>query len=78
MKKIAITTTEGGTTKVKLSKPTDEPRKSKLIKVTFYLNPEDNVNLERVKLRLKEQGQNTNKSELIQEAIGLLYEKYKK
>jgi uncharacterized protein YndB with AHSA1/START domain len=57
-------------------KTVKENEKPKLIKVTFYLNREDNVKLESVKFKLKEQGEDKNKSELIQEAIGLLSEKY--
>lgn len=56
-------------------KTVEDPEKPKLIKVTFYLNREDNVKLESVKFKLKEQGEDKNKSELIQEAIGLLFEK---
>jgi hypothetical protein len=50
--------------------------KIKRIKVTFYLNLEDNLSLEEVKLCLKKQGFDRDKSELIREAIGLLSERY--
>lgn len=45
-------------------------------KATFYLNPGDILTLEEIKLNLKKQGLNKDKSELIREAIGLLIEKY--
>jgi hypothetical protein len=56
------------------SKPVKE--KLERIKVTFYLNPEDNLILEETKLILKKQGHDKDKSELIREAIGLLSERY--
>ena len=45
-------------------------------KATFYLNPGDNLALEELRLKLKKQGNNRDKSDLIREAIGLLFEKY--
>ena len=45
-------------------------------KATFYLNPGDILSLEEVKLNLKKQGINKDKSELVREAIGLLVDKY--
>ena len=56
------------------SKPAIERKKRK--KVTFYLNPGDNLALEELRLNLKKQGNSRDKSDLIREAIHLLLEKY--
>lgn len=41
---------------------------------TFYLRPEQNIDIEELKLQLKKAGVKTNKSELVREALDLLTE----
>lgn len=57
--------------------PRDEEPKEKLVKATYYIRPEHVIALERIQLAERQRlGKRRDKSDLIQEAIGLLIARY--
>lgn len=53
---------------------TQEQSSPDLKRATFYIRPEQNIRIEEIKLQLTKRKVNTNKSELVREAIDLLAE----
>lgn len=59
--------------------PTERPKKQDVAKVTLYIRPEQVLAIEKIQLAERERtGQRKDKSVLIQEAIDLLVEYYKR
>ena len=57
---------------------TKSNKKAELAKVTVYIRPEQVVAIEAIQLALRQQtGERPDKSELIQEALDLLSQKYR-
>lgn len=64
-------------TDLQVNKRTDKPVSqltAKLFRATFYIYPDDDDKLERVRLARRRKGEKTDKSELIRQAIALLPE----
>jgi Arc/MetJ-type ribon-helix-helix transcriptional regulator len=59
--------------------PPPSPRKPKLEKVTLYVRPEQVVHIEEIQLQQRRRtGKRPDKSDLVQEALDLLIQKYSK
>ena len=62
-----------------LIQPTGEPKQADkpLVKATYYIRPEQVVSLESIQLQERQKtGKRKDKSELVQEALDLLFAKY--